>query len=59
MYNQLAVVDEKFSLGVINQDGRLLVDSREVANMIGKRHTDLLRSIENYTQILENAKLRS
>ncbi|PEY32687.1 Rha family transcriptional regulator [Bacillus cereus] len=59
MYNQLAVVDEKFLLGVINQEGRLLVDSREVANMIGKRHTDLLRSIENYTQILENEKLRS
>ncbi|SFI26705.1 MULTISPECIES: Rha family transcriptional regulator [unclassified Bacillus (in: firmicutes)] len=59
MYDQLAVVEEKFSLGVINQGGKLLVDSREVANMIGKRHTDLLRSIENYIKILENAKMRS
>ena len=56
MYDQLAVVEEEFSLRVVNQSGKLLVDSREVANMIGKRHTDLLRSIENYIQILEEIK---
>ncbi|QEK13748.1 hypothetical protein FQB35_15595 (plasmid) [Crassaminicella thermophila] len=35
------------------------LDSREVAEMIGKRHSDLLRDIETYIQYLENAKLRS
>ncbi len=35
------------------------IDSREVAEMIGMRHTDLLRKVANYQQILENAKLRS
>ncbi|MGN4675211.1 Rha family transcriptional regulator [Bacillus cereus group sp. MYBK225-1] len=46
-------------LKVINQNGQLLVESREVAEMVEKRHSDLLRSIENYTQVLENAKMRS
>lgn len=46
-------------LNVVNQNGQLLVDSREVAEMIEKRHSDLLRSIEGYIQILENAKMRS
>lgn len=35
------------------------LDSREVAEMIDVRHTDLLRKISNYQTILENAKLRS
>ncbi|QEK11657.1 Rha family transcriptional regulator [Crassaminicella thermophila] len=35
------------------------LDSREVAEMVGKRHSDLLRDIETYIQYLENAKLRS
>lgn len=46
-------------LQVINQNGQLLVDSREVADMTDVRHADLLRSIAGYIQILENAKLRS
>ncbi|MEV2909176.1 Rha family transcriptional regulator [Paenibacillus larvae] len=46
-------------LNVINQNGQLLVDSREVAEMIKVRHADLMRSIAGYIQILENAKLRS
>lgn len=46
-------------LQIINKNGQLLVESREVAEMVGKRHSDLLRSIENYTYVLENAKLRS
>ncbi|MGG0727259.1 Rha family transcriptional regulator [Bacillus paramycoides] len=44
---------------VFKKNGQLLVDSREVSDMIGKRHADLLRSIENYVLVLENAKLRS
>uniref|UniRef100_UPI00164356BB Rha family transcriptional regulator n=2 Tax=Bacillus TaxID=1386 RepID=UPI00164356BB len=47
------------NLQVIEQNGQLLVDSREVAEMVGKRHTDLLRSIDGYVTILLNAKLRS
>lgn len=46
-------------LTIINKEGILVVDSREVAEMIGKRHTDLLRDIDTYIQYLENAKLRS
>jgi Rha family phage regulatory protein len=46
-------------LNIVNQNGQLLVDSREVAEMIGKRHGDLLRSIDGYVEILTNAKIRS
>lgn len=35
------------------------LDSREVAEMIDIRHTDLLRKVSNYEVILTNAKLRS
>ena len=40
-------------------NGVNVTDSREVATMVGKRHTDLLRSIDNYNTILLNAKMRS
>lgn len=46
-------------LKVISLNGQLVTDSRDVAKMIGKRHADLLRDIEGYRQILENATLRS
>jgi Rha family phage regulatory protein len=46
-------------LNIINNNGQLLADSREVATMVDKRHSDLVRDIETYKQILENAKLRS
>lgn len=39
-------------LQIINQNGQLLVDSREVAEMIGKTHAHLLRDIDGYIQIL-------
>ena len=42
-----------------NYKGINVIDSREVAEMIGKRHADLLRSIDNYNEILLNAKMRS
>lgn len=48
------------ALQVLEQNNEFYVDSREVAEMLGKRHTDLLRDIENYLGvILQNAKLRS
>ncbi|MGG3520255.1 Rha family transcriptional regulator [Bacillus pseudomycoides] len=46
----------------VNKQGKaneLYIDSLEVAEMTGKRHADLLRDIDNYKLILENAKLRS
>lgn len=46
-------------LQVINQNGRLLVDSREVAAMIDMRHADLLEKIDGYIQYLQNGKFRS
>ncbi|MEW3992265.1 Rha family transcriptional regulator [Bacillus altitudinis] len=46
------------NLTVIEQNGQLLVDSREVAEMIGKRHDHLVRDIDGYFKILEeNPKL--
>ncbi|APT45096.1 Rha family transcriptional regulator [Bacillus safensis] len=48
------------NLQVIEQNGQLLVDSREVAEMVDKRHADLVRSIESYLVVIgQNAKLRS
>lgn len=41
-------------LQVINQNGQLLVDSREVAEMIGKRHDHLLADIRKYVEILDS-----
>lgn len=46
-------------LKVISLDGQLVTDSRDVAEMVEKRHTDILRSIDGYVSILLNAKLRS
>lgn len=46
-------------LKVVSVDGHLVTDSREVAKNIGKRHSDLMRNINSYIQVLENAKLRS
>lgn len=41
-------------LKVLNHDGTLVVDSRDVANMIGKQHAHLMRDIQGYIQILES-----
>nr|WP_202877289.1 phage antirepressor KilAC domain-containing protein [Brevibacillus laterosporus] len=47
------------NLKVINQNGQLLVDSREVAEMIGKPHDQLMRSIRTYIEYMESAKMQS
>lgn len=57
------------NLELFVQDGKVLADSRKVAEMIGKRHADLCRDIAGYAAIIdhnailrsdsENAKLRS
>ncbi|MCY8319117.1 Rha family transcriptional regulator [Bacillus vallismortis] len=42
----------EYNLTVTEQDGQFLVDSREVAELIGKRHDHLLRDIEGYVAVL-------
>lgn len=42
-------------LHVINRDSQLLVNSKEVAEMVGKRHDHLLRDIAGYVEILEKS----
>lgn len=39
-------------LQIINREGRLLIDSRQVAEMIGRPHNDLLKSIRQYCEYL-------
>ncbi|PAF24395.1 Rha family transcriptional regulator [Shouchella clausii] len=39
-------------LQILNQDGKLLVDSREVAHMTEVRHDNLLAKINTYTNII-------
>jgi phage regulator Rha-like protein len=45
-------------LTIINKNGILFIDSREVAKATGMRHDNLLRKITKYVKTLENAKLR-
>ncbi len=47
------------NLTVINQNGKFVVDSREVADMIDKQHKDLLESIRGYEQFLLSGDFRS
>ena len=45
-------------LAVINRNGQFVVDSREVAEMVDKRHADLLESINRYVVHLLNGNFR-
>lgn len=40
-------------LNIVNNQGKLLADSRDIATMIGKRHDNLVRDIEAYKDILD------
>ena len=42
------------NLTLINKNGTLLADSREVAEMIGKQHAHLCRDIQNYINVFGN-----
>lgn len=47
-------------LQLINENGKIYVDSRQVAKMIGKRHDNLIRDIDGYVNILgQTSKLRT
>ena len=40
-------------LTIITQNNTHYIDSREVAEIVGKRHNDLLRDIRGYIEIME------
>ena len=44
-------------LTIIKKDGSGYIDSREVAEVIGKRHDNLLRDIDGYLQTLEKSNV--
>ena len=47
-------------LQLMNKNGVFYVDSRQVAEMIGKQHFNLLRDIDNYISVIgQNSKLSS
>lgn len=46
-------------LQVVSINGQLVTESREVARMVDRRHTDLMRAIGGYSKILTNAEMRS
>ena len=46
-----------YDLTIIQKDGGKYIDSRQVAEVIGKRHDHLLRDIDGYLRILEKAGL--
>lgn len=39
-------------LQIINQNGQLLVNSRDVAAMVGRNHADVMRDIRKITEHL-------
>lgn len=45
-------------LSIIHKNGVDVIDSREVAEVIGKPHNDLMKSIRNYAEILAKATER-
>jgi len=47
------------NLTIINQNGINVVDSRDVAEMTGKKHKDLLETIRGYEQFLLSGEFRS
>ncbi|MBU3145756.1 Rha family transcriptional regulator [Clostridium sp. CF012] len=47
------------NLTVIKRFGELMVDSREVAEMVAREHSNLMRDIRGYVSILENSKMNS
>lgn len=44
------------NLQVISRNGQLLVDSRQVAEIVGKEHSHLMRDIRGYSKILARSE---
>ena len=51
-------MEELMDNELINTSAIETIGSREVAEMVGIQHKDLLKKVRNYQQILESAKLR-
>ena len=45
-------------LTILNENGQLVTDSREVSEMVGKQHKDLLESIRGYIKYLISGNFR-
>ena len=43
------------NLKIINQNGKLLVESRQVAEMVDKEHSHLMRDIRGYVEVLRQS----
>jgi Rha family phage regulatory protein len=43
------------NLTIINQNGKLLAESRQVAEMIGREHSHLMRDIRGYIEVLRQS----
>ena len=41
------------NLTILNQNGQLVTNSREVADMVGKQHPHLLRDIKGYKEVID------
>ena len=48
-----------YDLTIIQQNGGAYIDSRDVAEAIGKNHKDLLRDIRGYIKILDKSNERT
>ena len=46
-------------LTILTQGNQQVVDSREVAEMVGKQHKDLMRSIREYSTTIEKSTERN
>lgn len=44
------------NLTIINHNGNKVIDSREVAEMTGKRHDHLVRDIQRYAETIDNSE---
>jgi Rha family phage regulatory protein len=51
--------ERNFEFRLVEYKGKWYADSRDVAVMVGKRHDNLLRDIDNYIHVLETSTLRT
>ena len=49
----------KNEIELINNNGQILADSRNIAEVTGKRHANLIRTIAKYEETLTNSKMSS
>lgn len=47
-----SIKENKMELTIVNNNGKLLADSRQVAQMIERQHNELMKSIRQYCEYL-------